>query len=323
MDLRQLRHFMALAKSTRFYEAAESVGVTQSALTQSVSKLEKELELRLFMRSKTGTVLTEHGQKLYDHAKVITAQIEAALMELRAQAQQAGAEIRVGIIQSLDDQIVIDAITRFKQIYPRYDIKIIKDWSAALATLLTEGEIDFAFLSDHFMSHEMPEIKREILFVDHVRAVIGEKHELYRFDQLTLADLASHQWVAVSTRPDWPQFLARVFASTDILKTPQLLRTNSMTLSAALIRGGHAIGMLSQKLFRSSDYAGRVKYYAIPEIDHERRFSICRRARMVLRPFHEQFLECLRGAILAGIDVDGLAQVTAPSLTPPGALYEL
>lgn len=67
-------------------------------------------------------------------------------MELRAQAQQAGAEIRVGIIQSLDDQIVIDAITRFKQIYPRYDIKIIKDWSAALATLLTEGEIDFAFL---------------------------------------------------------------------------------------------------------------------------------------------------------------------------------
>lgn len=313
MDLRQLRHFMALANATHFYKAADCIGVTQSALTQSVSKLEKELGLQLFVRSKTGSVLTEHGRKLYDHAKVITAQIEAARMELKAQAQQAGAEIRVGIIQSLDDQIVIDAITRFQRAYPDYSVKIIKDWSAMLATLLTEGEVDFAFLSDHFLTHEMPEIKRELLFLDHVRIVIGEKHELYHCEHLTLAELANHQWVAVSTRPDWPQFLARAFASADIHKTPRLLRTNSMTLSAALIRGGHAIGMLSQKLFRSTDRAGRVKYFAVPEIDQERRFSICRRARMVVRPFHEYFVESLRIAILEGIEPAAQHQAAAVS----------
>jgi len=306
MNLRQLRHFMALAEAKHFYEAADNIGVTQSALTQSVSKLEGTLGLQLFVRSKAGTVLTEHGQKLYDHAKVISAQIDAAMIELRAQAQQFGAEIRVGIIQSLDDQILIDAITRFQSAYPNCGVKIIKDWSATLSTLLANGEVDFAFLSDHFLAHENPEIKRELLFVDHVRIVIGEKHELYLRDQLTLADLANHQWVAVSTRPDWPQFLAKVVASADIHKTPRLLRTNSMTLSAALITGGHAIGMLSQKLFRSSDHAGRVKYFSIPEIEHERRFSICRRARMVVRSFHEYFIESLRTAIHKQIDTDGL-----------------
>lgn len=304
MDLRQLRHFMALAEAKHFYEAADNLGVTQSALTQSVSKLERALGLQLFVRSKAGTVLTEHGQKLHDHAKVIAAQIDAARIELRAQAQQVEAEIRVGIIQSLDDQILIDAIARFQSAYPNCGVKIIKDWSATLSTLLAKGEVDFAFLSDHFLAHENPEIKREVLFLDHVRIVIGEKHELYPRNQLTLADLANHQWVAVSTRPDWPQFLARVFASADIRKPPRLLRTNSMTLSATLITGGHAIGMLSQKLFRSSDHAGRVKYFFIPEIEHERRFSICRRARMVVRPFHEYFIESLRAAIRKQIDAD-------------------
>ena len=79
MNLRQLRHFMALAEAKHFYEAADNIGVTQSALTQSVSKLESALGLQLFVRSKAGTVLTEHGQKLYDHAKVISAQIDAAM----------------------------------------------------------------------------------------------------------------------------------------------------------------------------------------------------------------------------------------------------
>ena len=52
MNLRQLRHFMALAEAKHFYEAADNIGVTQSALTQSVSKLEGTLGLQLFVRSK-------------------------------------------------------------------------------------------------------------------------------------------------------------------------------------------------------------------------------------------------------------------------------
>jgi len=316
MDLRQLRHFMALASAMHFYKAADSIGITQSALTQSVSKLEKELGLQLFVRSKTGSVLTEHGRKLYDHAKVIMGQLEAAKMELLAHARQAGAEIRVGIIQSLNDQILIQAITRFKRAYPEYNVKIIKDWSPTLATLLAEGDIDFAFLSDHFLRHEMPEIKRELLFLDHVQIVVGEKHELYRRGHVTLADLARHQWVAVSTTPDWPQFLVRIFASADIYTTPRLVRTNSMTLAAALIKGGHTVGMLSQKLFRSSNHdAGRVKYFGVPEIEQERRFSICQRARMVVRPFHQYFVDSLRTAILQGIDADGQGPVAAISTT--------
>lgn len=306
MDLRQLKHFMALASGTHFYKAADSIGVTQSALTQSISKLEEELGLQLFVRSRAGSVLTEHGRKLYDHAKVITGQLEAAKAELMAQARQAGAEIRVGVIPSLDDRILIQAITAFTRAHPDHNVKIVKDWSANLATLLAEGEIDFAVLSDLFLPRDMPEMKSEPLFVDRVRVVVGAGHELHGSDRPGLADLAAHWWVTVSTRPDWPEFLTRVFASADIYTPPRILRTNSETLAAALIKGGHAIGLLSPKLFSSSGSGpDQVRYFDVPEIEQERHFGLHRRARMVVRPFHQAFIDGLRTAILEWMEESG------------------
>ena len=297
---------MALAETKHFYKAANNIGLTQSALTQSISKLEKELGLQLFIRSKTGSVLTEHGRRLHDHAKVITGQFEAARRELKARAKHLGAEIRIGVVESLGDEILITAISMFKVAYPDCNVKIIKNWSASLVVLLAEGEIDFAFLSDHFLPRDTPEIKREPIFRDHVQVVAGEMHELYNHPNPQLVDLSEQQWLAVSTSPDWPEFLARVFASADIRPPRHVVRTNSMTLATELIRGGHAIGIVSPKLFHSSNRdSGPVKYFSVPEFEQERQFSMCRRARMVVRPFHENFISRLQTIILERIEIEG------------------
>ncbi len=303
MDLRQLRHFMALAETKHFYKAADGIGLTQSALTQSISKLEKELGLQLFVRSKTGSVLTEHGRRLLDHAKVITGQFEAARTELKARSRQIAAEVSIGVVQSLGDEILIKAISMFQSAYPDYNVKIIKDWSANLAILLAEGDIDFAFLSDHFLPRDMPEIKREPLFRDHVHVVVGAKHPLYQHRNPKLEDLSGHQWVAVSTSLDWPEYLARVFTSADLRPPRHIIRTNSMTLATKLINGGYAIGIVSPKLFHSSIRdSDPVRYFTVPEFEQERRFSICRRARMVVRPFHQSLIENLQTTILEWIE---------------------
>jgi len=306
MDLRQLRHFMALAETKHFYKAADSIGLTQSALTQSISKLEKELDLQLFIRSKTGSVLTAHGRRLQDHAKVITGQFEAARRELKARAKHVGAEIRIGVVQSLGDEILITTIAKFQSEYPDYNVKIIKDWSANLVLLLAGGEIDFAFLSDHFLPRDTPEIQREPLFIDHVQVVAGEKHALYNHPNPQLIDLSDQQWLAVSTSPDWPEFLARVFASANLHPPRHIVRTNSMTLATELITGGHAIGIVSPKLFHSSNRdSDPVKYFSVPEFEQKRQFSLCRRARMVVRSFHKSFMTTLRTTILERIEIEG------------------
>ncbi|HNP62491.1 MAG TPA: LysR family transcriptional regulator [Woeseiaceae bacterium] len=302
MDVRQLKHFLALAEAKQFYKAADRIGLTQSALTQSISKLEKELGLRLFVRSKAGSVLTDHGHRLYGHAKVITGQFEAAKIELKARARNSGSEIRVGIVRSLGNELVIEAISRFKSAYADFNVKIVKEWSADLVTLLAEGKIDYAFLSDHFLPADTPEILREPLFKDRVQIVLSDKHELYGHPGPTLEDLSKQQWVAVSVSPDWPEYLARVFTSADVSPPHHIIRTNSMSLAMSLINGGQVIGLVSPKLFQSSNRtSGSVAYYTIPEFQQKRQFSICRRVRMVVRPYHERFISDLKTTILERI----------------------
>lgn len=312
---------MAVAEAGHFYKAADNIGLTQSALTQAISKLEKELGLQLFVRSKTGSVLTEHGRRLYDHAKVISGQIEAAETELKMRARQLGAEIRIGVVQSLSDDVLLEAISLFKRQYPDHNVKILKEWSVDLAVLLTEGEIDFAFLSDHFLSGDMPELQSELLFKDYVRVVVGEQHDLYPRRKLRLGDLSNHQWVAVSISPDWPEFLARVFASADVPPPRHVVRTNSMTLATALIQSGQAVGIVSPKLFHSANrLMGPVNYFDVTELRQERRFSLFRRARMVVRPFHRCFIDHFRSTVQQWVNADERCRSDASSSTETRSL---
>lgn len=306
MDLRQIKQFMALAEAKHFYKAAADIGLTQSALTQAISKLERELDLQLFVRSKTGSILTEHGKRLCDHAKVIIGQFEAAETELKVRSHQLSAEISLGIIKSLSDDIVLSVISQFKERYPNYNVKIIKDWSETLSILLAEGEIDFAFLSDHFLSTNMPELKLDCLFKDQIQVVVGEPHELFSFDTVELKDLSEHQWVAVSTALDWPEFLARIFTASDLKPPKDVIKTNSLTLATSLLQEGHAVGIASPKLFQSANHgSGAFKYFNVPELCQERSFSLCNRARMVIRPFHKYFIDQFRSTLMERIELEG------------------
>ena len=295
---------MALAEAKSFYKAAENIGLTQSALTQAISKLEKELELQLFVRSKTGSILTEHGQRLHDHAKVIMAQVEAAETELKVSSRQVRTELRLGVVKSLSNDIVMEIFSDFKKQYPEQNFKVIKEWSDVLSSMLTEGEIDFAFLSDHFLSVEMPELHPEILFTDRVQVVVGEKHDLFESDTVSIGDLANYQWVAVSVSPDWPEYLARVFAAADRLPPEHLFKTNSTTLATQLIREGQAVGIVSKKLFQLACGVGdSFKYFDVPELRQTRRFIFCHRARMVLRPLHHDFIKQLKRVVKERIEL--------------------
>jgi DNA-binding transcriptional LysR family regulator len=290
MELRQLKYFLALADGRNFHKAAEHVGLTQSALTQSIAKLERDLGVTLFVRSKSGTVLTDHGQRLHEHAQVILAQVQAAQTELLVRSGRQRAEIALGVVPSLSDRVLLELLAKIRARYQSHSIKVIKAWSAELLTLLERGAIDFAFLSDHFTAAPVPEIRREPLFNDQVQVVVGEGHPLFEVDHIRLATLARFEWAAVSIEPQWPEFLARVFAAADLAPPERVIQTNSMTLAMELIGGGHAVGLASPKLMSAASPL-RFRFADVPELHQHRVFSLCYRARMVLGPSERRFIE--------------------------------
>lgn len=290
VDIRQLKYFLALAEAQSFHAAADTLGLTQSALTQSIAKLERDLEVELFIRSKSGTVLTGHGKRLRHHAQVILAQVQAAETELTARAGHLGTELSIGMVPIFPDAQLMRLLGRLQDLQHGRRLKIVKDWSAELIPMLERGTIDFAFVSDHLMAEPVPEITRSVLFQDQVQAVVGRQHPLFDAPEVALEQLAAYEWVAVSIKSQWTEFLAQIFAAIDLAPPSRIIQTNSATLAVELIGKGHTVGLVSAKtLCAASDYEYR--FFDIPELRQQRIFSLCRRTRMVLLPHHREFMQ--------------------------------
>ena len=96
MELRHLRHFVAVAEELHFARAAERLGMEQSPLSHSIRNLEAELNIKLFQRTTRRTWLTRAGTRLYSDAKRILTDIEVATSSLRIDGDEPSFVRRLG-----------------------------------------------------------------------------------------------------------------------------------------------------------------------------------------------------------------------------------
>lgn len=82
MELRQLEYFLAVSELKSFTKAAEKFYVSQPAVTNAISSLEKELNTRLFVRSNRHFSLTTEGEVFYNYIKLVFKDVNVALSQL-------------------------------------------------------------------------------------------------------------------------------------------------------------------------------------------------------------------------------------------------
>jgi DNA-binding transcriptional LysR family regulator len=116
VELRQVRYFLAVAELRHFGRAADQLHVVQPAVSQQVSRLERELGVRLFSRDTRNVSLTAEGAAFLDHARTILAAVEQAADAAR-NARQAGRILRVGTGSGLGDLLgaVLEELGRTHQ----------------------------------------------------------------------------------------------------------------------------------------------------------------------------------------------------------------
>lgn len=138
-DLRQLRHFTALAEHGHFARAAEAVNLSQPALSRSLQALEASLGCRLVDRHSRGISLTAHGQLVLEHAQ----RLLAGSRSLQNAVAQLGnlqlGELRLGAGPYPAARLVPRAIGRLARDYPRIRIELsIDDWRSLRLRLLDD-----------------------------------------------------------------------------------------------------------------------------------------------------------------------------------------
>lgn len=141
MSYAQLKAFHAVARHGGFSKAARELSLTQPAVSDHVRKLEDEHGVQLFIRSRNGVSMTETGRKLFTITeRQFEAEAEAMELLTRAERLEEGT-LTIGADAAVH---VLPAVSRFRAIYPRIDIRLTAGNSAELMARLLSFEIDVA-----------------------------------------------------------------------------------------------------------------------------------------------------------------------------------
>lgn len=142
MELRQLRHFVTLARTLNFRRAAEELNIAQPALSISIRKLEDEVGSRLFDRDSRGVSLTEVGSATVNIAR---ATLEQALeITTTSQAIREGerGRLTIGFVPIASRRLFPRVLPAFKALYPDVDLRLLESPSRKIVDDVANQNID-------------------------------------------------------------------------------------------------------------------------------------------------------------------------------------
>lgn len=145
-ELRQLRHFVAVAEHLHFGRAAQTLHMSQPPLSRSIQDLERRLGAKLLARTRRKVELTPEGARFLAEAKRLLAQLERALIEVGSMAAGAGGRLRLGFVSLADFGVLPGLLKAFKAARPGVALALREMLSPEQAMALEAGELDFGLL---------------------------------------------------------------------------------------------------------------------------------------------------------------------------------
>jgi DNA-binding transcriptional LysR family regulator len=200
IDPRRLLTFREVARQGSFSRAAEELSLTQSAVSQQVSALERQLGTRLLDRGPGGLRLTPPGEQLLEHASAISDRLALADTQLAEEVATERRELRVGAFPSVLATIVPAAVSAVVATTPELEVTITEGSTDVLAGGVRDGSLHLAvcFQDAHAPRREHPGTRRHDLFTEPMVAALPPTHRLRRRRSIALADLADDRWTAAS-----------------------------------------------------------------------------------------------------------------------------
>jgi molybdate transport repressor ModE-like protein len=197
LDVRRMRILREVAAHGSFSAAAEALAYTQSAISQQIAALEREVGTKLVERNARGIRLTDAGEALVRHTEAVLANLAEAEAELEAIAGIRGGRVRLASFQTAGSAIVPQAIATFRSRHPGVELSLVEAEPVDAIPALRTGELDVALVVEPNGITEEPGhgLDRLDLLDDPMYVALPLDHELTRKVRVKLKDLAGEQWI--------------------------------------------------------------------------------------------------------------------------------
>ncbi|GAA4815773.1 LysR substrate-binding domain-containing protein [Litoribaculum gwangyangense] len=186
MTITQLYYVLAVAENQNFTKAAEKCFVTQPTLSMQIQKLEDELDIQIFDRSKKPIELTDVGRKIVTQARNIVNESYRIQDIVDQQKGYIGGEFKLGIIPTVMPTLLPMFLKTFIKKHPKVKLKIEELTTEEIITRIKEGHLDAAIAATPL---EDDSIKERVLYFEPFVCYIPQGHRLYTNKKIDVSDL--------------------------------------------------------------------------------------------------------------------------------------
>ncbi|MGA0533640.1 LysR substrate-binding domain-containing protein [Hansschlegelia sp. KR7-227] len=280
--LRQLRYFLAVAEGGTVSGAAQSLAVSQSAVTESIKALELDLGVQLFERRRRGLAVTQQGQQFYRHATRILSAVSDARQSFADDAVATTGRLNLGVTALVAGYVLPDVLARYRRAHPAIELRAIEDSAEYLEHLLVGGELDVAILEVSSL-RDHAALQVEVFERSPYKLWLPLGHRLTESEVVDVAEIGREKLIVLTT-DDAEAGAERVLA--ELGARPEVgFRTRSVEAVRSLVATGAGVALLPDLVYRPWSLEGdRIENRRVTGAVPEARVGIAWRRGSVVQP---------------------------------------
>lgn len=245
--LRQLRYFQAAAESGSVSGAAQTLAISQSAVTEAIRELEADLGVQLFDRHPRGLDITPRGHQFLRHAEAILATVSDARQAMVAEGTQLSGRLNIGMTSLVAGYVISDVLARFRRANPAVEIAALEDSGEYLEHLLIGGELDVAVMVTSNLRDRLA-LQAEIIDVSPYQLWLPNGHKLASQPSVAIADLVDEPMIML--RLDETEEPTRRLLAAFGARPKVSFRTRSVEAVRSLVATGAGVALLPALIYR-------------------------------------------------------------------------
>jgi DNA-binding transcriptional LysR family regulator len=262
--LRQLEYFVAVARERHFARAAESCYVSQPALSTSIAKLERELNVTLINRGQNFEGLTPEGERLVVWAKRVLAEHDALKAEAAAMRSGISATLRLGTGPTVSTTAALP-VAAFCALHPLARVKVCSRLSSTeLLRQLRNFELDAAIA--HFGPDDQSGLEVVPLYEEQYVLLVSGEQLVGATRTITWAEAAQLPLALLTPDMRFRQFIDKAFASSGAVAAPQV-ETDSVASLYAHVATGAWASVVPHTWLRAMPVTGAARAIRLVEPD--------------------------------------------------------
>ena len=194
LSLRELRVFVTVLQHRSFRKAAQSLHVTQPAVTKAIAGLEDLLGVKLFDRPAQGVELTVHGASFAPHATAVFDELRNAAHRMEIVSSGVTGSLVVGVVPFPAKTFLPRAIDALTRDHRHVFISVVEAREGELAERLRRREVDIAIVREN----QFPladDLRSELLFEETLCVLASRSHPLAKRPRLDWKELMEERWV--------------------------------------------------------------------------------------------------------------------------------